>query len=252
MYCSRQHNTFITLIRETGMSWNHLLALLTATGMLLSSVVLYGQSTCPTDDNDACPWKERYLAREKFVQYDTVFSPTHPNRNVVVNITKCERYFTFNVCYRCCDGKLEVRLSTVQGCDENGNPDPDVTRGCKWRYDTQFWKQVDGAIAYRFKYLDCNTDPLNCDNLPDCKDGRRQVVSYYKANCWRYEVTVEGMPGWKLVPCQGSGDCKQVYELCCKNGMTYTYNKIESTSYGGCIGSTGGETLDECYQSCWE
>lgn len=234
------------------MSRNTLTAMFTVVFMLVGSVFAFAQGACP--DDPSCPWENQYVAYDKFVQYDTILSSS-PDR--LFTILKCERYFAFNVCHRCCDDKMEVRLSWVNGCDQNGNSDPDPTRGCQWRYDQEFWRQIDNAVAYRFNYLKCNGKSLECDNIPDCKDQvKRQVVSYYKATCWSWVQNHDPIAGqeWVMKPCDASGECKRVYEVCCvkkPGGNTYTYNLVEKSGGDQCTGVSPNGPEEGCFQSCW-
>ena len=118
------------------------LAVYVAIGAFFNTEILNAQWGCPTD-NSPCEWKEMFVKNERLTQIDTIVAKD----GKVIGIQLCSRFFSINVCYRCCNGKLEIRLSSIVPCDSNKYLlEKDWTRGCKWRYDTWFWKQVDDAI----------------------------------------------------------------------------------------------------------
>lgn len=201
-----------------------------------------------------------FVKNERFTQRDTIVDKD----GKIVAIQPCSRFFSINVCYRCCNGKLEIRLSSIVPCDSNKYlPEKDWTRGCKWRYDTWFWKQVDDAIMYSMATsIPCDNVPLNCSTLPECgKEEPRKVLTYYKANCMQYRLSVSltGSDTYVMVPCDGSGECKQEWAVCCLKFKRFDgtpdskvqYSRVQATTTGGCYRSLGGGVDPECLPTCW-
>ncbi len=231
-------------------------------GMVFNAAPLMAQ--CPTDDS-GCPWSEMYLNVERFTQDDTVWNES---RTKIVRVYSCARDFSINICYRCCSGKMEIRLSSIVPCEKNANDScvavKDWTRGCEskmpWRYNTEFWRAVDSKIMYRLNWIKCPNLVLSCDDpktttITSCdKDTYTTVVTYYKANCFRYKQFIEldpTKPEWRLVPCDGAGECTQVWGVCC-HGSKMVYKRIVSSSTGGCYRLIGGDdNMDECFPACW-
>ena len=92
-------------------------------GLVLGSWVSYGQ--CPPPDDSGCEWK--LAGYQKLLLYQDQGK-----------LNECRRWFLVYSCYRCSNGTLELRLSEIIPCDENEKMDKDWTRGCNWRYDTDF------------------------------------------------------------------------------------------------------------------
>jgi hypothetical protein len=224
------------------------LAVAFVVGMVFSTAEALGQ--CPPPDDSGCEWK--LADYQKLLLYQDQGTTK-----------ECRRYFLVYSCYRCCNGKLELSLSSIMPCDENEKMDKDWTRGCNWRYDTKFWKHVDqGVVEYGMNGGKYECDGIryssnNCGRFPDCPSSE-MVVSYRKANCFKY-VNQDLIEGWKMVPCEGSGECKQEWAVCCLKvkrydgtpGADVQYNRVQATTTGGCYLSPGGNVLPECFPTCW-
>ena len=228
-------------------------------GMVFNAAPLMAQ--CPTDDS-GCEWK---AAAEPLhllgFQRDTTFKSDGTVKSILV----CSTYVNYYVCYRCCNGNFELRLSYAILVDEYGRPIKDVLCPLIWRMDNAFWKRADeGIITYGFlqgRYVDCKGGPTVVGSLPDCDPaGNKTIVTYYKANCFKYDNS--GVrDDWRLLPCDGSGLCKQEWALCKKarigadgkiDGYDMIKKRVSVTSTGGCYTVPLGDKLvPDCYPSCW-
>lgn len=155
---------------------------------------------------------------------------------------------------------MEMKLNYIVPVLDDGTPDKDWTRGCGWSYDAEFWKQVDRGVAqYGLQYgkYECEKGLVSCiaKTLPSCKDGSALICTYFKSNCMRYvpdiKPTDEGNLGWRLVPCDGAGECKQVWEVCCDD-LSVNSHRVFAESTGGCyrVGSAVPEP-GGCFPTCW-
>lgn len=234
-----------------------------AVGLVIGMVFNAAPATaqCPTDDS-GCEWKamqEPYHLLTK--QRDTIRTPDGQMR-----ILECEAWFYFYVCYRCCNGTMEIRLNDAVMVDKYGRSISASDLACPWiwRFDTEFWKGVDeGIITYGYlqgRYVDCKGGPTVVGSLPDCDPaGNKTIVTYYKANCFKYDN--RGVREWRLLPCDGSGLCKQEWALCKKarigadgkiEGYDMIKERVSVASTGGCYTVPSGDKLvPDCYPSCW-
>jgi hypothetical protein len=126
----------------------------------------------------------------------------------------------------------------------------------KWRFDDAFWKQVDNGLteyAFRGSYgiYDCDGQVVGCSNgIPNCAKDTLHVITYRKASCYKYQGLIPGTGEYELVPCEGSGECKQRYTVCCVDTMYPTTKLVSTEASGGCYTIPLNQD-DTCYPSCW-